>query len=123
MLKIINCNQRNFLSKLEKILNKRKFNQKAKTANVNKIISNVKKNGDKAVLGYEKKFSKIKTKSKKITFTKKEINNISKKIDAKLKIYDSDNKQEDAKVSVNVNTVPSMQPSGPTFDLEDVTYE
>tara|TARA_X000001036_G_C20681404_1_gene806029 strand:+ start:1911 stop:3209 length:1299 start_codon:yes stop_codon:yes gene_type:complete len=85
MLKIINCNQRNFLSKLEKILNKRKFNQKAKTANVNKIISNVKKNGDKAVLGYEKKFSKIKTKSKKITFTKKEINNISKKIDAKLK--------------------------------------
>ena len=48
---------------------------------------------------------------------------ISKKIDAKLKIYDSDNKQEDAKVSVNVNTVPSMQPSGPTFDLDDVTYE
>jgi len=85
MLKIINFNQKNFLGKLQDILNKRKSKQKAKTAIVNKIIFNVKKKGDKAVLSYEKKFSRIKTKSKKISFSKKEITEISKKIDKKLK--------------------------------------
>ena len=43
MLKIINFKQKNFLKKLENILYKRKLNQKAKTASVNKIIINVKK--------------------------------------------------------------------------------
>jgi len=86
MLKIINLNQKNFLKRLENILNKRKLNQKNEIFLVNKIISNVKKNGDKAVLNYEKKFSKIKTKSTKIIFSKNEINKISKKIDKKLKI-------------------------------------
>ena len=85
MLKIINLNQKIFIKKLENILNKRKFNQKAKTSSVIKIISNVKKNGDKAVLNYEKKFSKIKIKSTKIVFSKKEIGKIAKKIDKKLK--------------------------------------
>ena len=85
MLKIINFNQKNFLGKLQDILNKRKSKQKAKTAIVNKIIFNVKKKGDKAVLSYEKKFSRIKTKSKKISFSKKEITEISKKIDKKIK--------------------------------------
>ena len=44
MLKIINFNSQNFLKKLENILNKRKSNQKSKTASVSKIIFNVKKN-------------------------------------------------------------------------------
>ncbi len=48
---------------------------------------------------------------------------ISKKVDAKLKIFDALNKQDDPKVSVNVNTHNVDQPSGPTFDLEDVSYE
>ena len=39
----------------------------------------LKKKGDKAVLNYEKKFSKIKIKSTKIFFSNKEINKISKK--------------------------------------------
>jgi histidinol dehydrogenase len=85
MLKTINLDQKIFIKKLENILNKRKFNQKAKTSSVIKIISNVKKNGDKAVLDYEKKFSKIKTKSTKIVFSKKEISKITKKMDTKLK--------------------------------------
>ena len=85
MLKIINFKQKNFLKKLENILYRRKLNQKAKTASVNKIIINVKKNGDKAVLNYEKKFSKIKTKSSRILFSKKELSEISKKVDKKLK--------------------------------------
>ena len=43
MLKIINLNQKNFLKRLENILNKRKLNQKNEIFLVNKIISNVKK--------------------------------------------------------------------------------
>ena len=85
MLKFINYNKKNSLNNLEIILNKRKFSQKNKTSVVKKIILDVKKNGDSAVLKYEKKFSKIKTKSKKIVFSKKEINEISKKTDKKIR--------------------------------------
>ena len=45
----------------------------------------MKRNGDKAVLKYEKKFSNIKTKSNKIFFSNKEINQIAKKTDIKIK--------------------------------------
>jgi histidinol dehydrogenase len=85
MLKIIDLNKKNFLIDLIKILNKRKLNQKLKTNAVKDIILSVKKNGDKSVIKFEKKFSKIKIKSTKIIFSKKEINEISKKIDTKLK--------------------------------------
>ena len=85
MLKFINYNKKNSLNNLEIFLNKRKFSQKNKTSVVKKIILDVKKNGDSAVLKYEKKFSKIKTKSKKIAFSKKEINEISKKTDKKIR--------------------------------------
>ena len=50
-----------------------------------KIIANVKKNGDKAVINYEKKFSNIKNRSSKIVFSKKEIDTISNKTDKKIK--------------------------------------
>ncbi len=79
MLKFLNCNKKNSLNNLEFILNKRKFNQKNKTSVVKKIIFDVKKNGDTAVIRYEKKFSKIKKSSVKIFFSKKEINKIAKK--------------------------------------------
>jgi len=85
MLKILNYNKKNSLKDLEKFLNKRKINQKNKTSSVTKIIQNVKKNGDKAVLNYEKKFSKIKTKTTKVFFSNKELNRISKKTDKKIK--------------------------------------
>ena len=45
----------------------------------------VKKYGDKAVLKYEKKFSKLKNNTKKIKFSEKEINQILRKVDKKLK--------------------------------------
>ena len=67
------------LKSLEVILNKRKSIQKNQTSIVSKIIQNVKKKGDIAVLNYEKKFSRIKTNSPKILFSKKEIDAISKK--------------------------------------------
>ena len=85
MLKFLNYNKKNSLNNLEIILKKRKITQKNKTSFVKKIISNVKKNGDKAVIKYEKKFSKIKIKSNKIIFSKKEINKIANKIDKKIK--------------------------------------
>ena len=63
MLKILNYKNRNSLKTLEMLLDKRKSIQKNQTSEVSKIIKNVKKNGDKAVLNYEKKFSKIKKKN------------------------------------------------------------
>jgi len=85
MLKFINYNKTNSLTNLENILNKRKSSQQSKTSIVKNIISNVKKNGDQAVLSYEKKFSKIKSKTNRIVFTEKEINEIAKKLDKKIK--------------------------------------
>ena len=85
MLKSLNFNQKNSLKKLEIILNVRKSRQQNQSAIVKKIINDVKKNGDKAVIMYEKKFSNIKSKSKKLKFSNNEINKISKTIDKKLK--------------------------------------
>ena len=56
MLKYLNYNKKNSLNNLEIILNKRKFTQKKETSAVKKIIDDVKKKGDKAVLNYEIKF-------------------------------------------------------------------
>ena len=85
MLKFFNADQKNSFKKLEEILNSRKIKQKIQTSKVRQIIFSVKKNGDNAVINFEKKFSKIKTKTKKLKFTKKEINLISQKVDKKLK--------------------------------------
>ena len=85
MIKILKLNNKNSLKLLKIFLDKRKSIQKNQTSIVSKIIQNVKKNGDKAVLNYEKKFSQIKTKSNKILFSKKEINKISKRVDLKIK--------------------------------------
>tara|TARA_B100001063_G_C16716188_1_gene530873 strand:+ start:153 stop:1451 length:1299 start_codon:yes stop_codon:yes gene_type:complete len=85
MLKILKLNNKNSLKNLNKFLDKRKSIQKNQTFVVSKIIKDVKTTGDKAVLRYEKKFSKLKTKSNKIIFSRKEINKISKKTDLKIK--------------------------------------
>ena len=66
MLKILKFNKKNSLKDLEKFLDKRKSIQKNQTIIVSKIINSVKKNGDKAVINYERKFSKLKNNSKKI---------------------------------------------------------
>ena len=85
MLKFFNANQKNFLKKLEFVLNSRKLKQQNKSNLVKQILINVKKKGDRAVLNYEKKFSKVKSNTKKIKFFKNEINEISRKIDKELK--------------------------------------
>ena len=85
MLKFFNANQKNSLKKLELILYQRKLKQQTKSATVKKILFDVKKYGDKAVIKYEKKFSKIKSSSNNIKFFRKKINKFSKKIDRELK--------------------------------------
>ena len=85
MLKVLKYNKVNSSKVLEIFLGRRKSIQKKQIIAVSKIIKNVKKNGDKAVLNYEKKFSKIKRSSNKVFFSNSEINNISKKTDKKIK--------------------------------------
>ena len=85
MIKILRINKKDYLKVLDSFLYKRKSIQKNQADVVQKIIQNVRKNGDKAVLNYERKFSKIKTKSNKIFFSMKEINKISKKTDLKIR--------------------------------------
>ena len=85
MIKVFKFKNKNSLKTLKIFLDKRKSIQKNQTSVVSKIIKNVKKDGDKAVLRYEKKFSKINTKSNKILFSSKEINQILKKTERSLK--------------------------------------
>ena len=85
MLKYFNASQKNYLRKLEIILERRKLIQKNQTIKIKKILSDVQKNGDKAVLKYEKKFLNTKIKSKKIKFSNKDIRKILKVVDKKLK--------------------------------------
>ena len=85
MLKVLKLNNNNSFKILKIFLDKRKTIQKSQTSIVGKIIKNVKKNGDRAVLDYEKKYSKIKTNSNQILLSKQKINQISKKTDLKIK--------------------------------------
>ena len=85
ILKTLNYNKKNSIKNLEIFLNKRKFFQKNQSSIIKKIIKNVIRNGDKAVLKYEKKYSKIKTRSTKIFFSNEELNLISKKLDKDIK--------------------------------------
>ena len=66
MLKVLKYNSKNSHKNLKVFLEKRKSNQKNLATIVRKIIKKVKKNGDRAVLKYEKKFSNGKIKSNKI---------------------------------------------------------
>ena len=84
MLKYLNVSRDKSLKNLQTLLNRRSQAQKNQSGYVKQILSNVKKNGDFALLKYEKKFSKVKTKTIKIKFSKKEIDKIIKQLDKKL---------------------------------------
>ena len=85
MIKFFNANKKDSLKKLESFLSLRKSRQRNQSSVVKKILLKVKKNGDKAVLSYEKKFSKIKTADSRLSFSKKEVSAIIKKIDKGVK--------------------------------------
>jgi len=70
MIKIINGKNKNFDLTLAKLLSRRKNKVQLNLVSVTKIINDVKKNGNKAVLKYEKRFNKnsiIAPKLKQIT--------------------------------------------------------
>ena len=87
MLKLIDSNQKNFLIKLDTILQKRKRKDSKIDSKVKKIIQDVKKNRDTALIKYEKKFSNEKNISlKNIKFSIFDQKKIIKKLDKKTKI-------------------------------------
>ena len=57
-MKILNNNIKNFEKKLDILLSKRKMKVQSNSVSVIKIIKDVRKNGDKAIIRYEKKFNK-----------------------------------------------------------------
>ena len=81
MIKTLNCTQKNYQLKLNKLLSKRQIGVKFNENIVNKIISDVKKNGDKALIKYEKKYSK----NTELASIKKKITKSIKSLDPKIK--------------------------------------
>ena len=86
MIKIINTKSRKFSSELNSCLDLRKNTSNSKLITVRKILKDIKKNKDKSVIKYEKKFSGFKKLNKKnIYFSKSEIAKNIKSLDAKTK--------------------------------------
>ncbi len=80
MIKILDCKNKNYILKLYKILNKR-FKSQSSRIIVQKIIRDIKKNGDKALIKYEKKFNK----NTQIITNKIKISQSIKSLDHKVK--------------------------------------
>jgi len=80
MIKILDSKKNNFNSSLDNLLSKRKNKIKFNRSIVVNIIKDIKKNGDKALKKYEKKFSKNSTIFLKPRKIKKQIKNLDKKV-------------------------------------------
>ena len=80
-MKILNSNTRNFNKALENLINLRKNKIRSNLVSVTNIIKDVKKNGDKAILKYEKKFNQ----NNIIIPTYKQISKSIKSLDRKVK--------------------------------------
>jgi len=81
MIKILDSKKNNFNSSLDQMLSNRKNKIKFNSNIVKKIILDIKKNGDKALLKYEKKFGK----NSKVLLKPKEIKKKINKLDVKIK--------------------------------------
>jgi len=81
MIKVLNCNSKNYINKLIKFLNVRRVDKNVDTKIVSKIIKDIKKNKFKALLKYEKRFSK----NLEIRLSKNKINKSIKKLDPNVK--------------------------------------
>ena len=88
-MKILNSKSKNFDWVLENLIKKRKNQINSNSKNVNHIIRDVKKNGDKAIKKYEKKFNKNKIIIPKKKIIQKSIaslnNEVKKAIDLSFK--------------------------------------
>ena len=81
MIKIINCNKKNYLNNLTKFLDLRRSGKKNENKTISKILKDIKNNKNKSLLKYEKKFSK----NSQIKPSIKEINKAIKSLDPKIK--------------------------------------
>ena len=80
-MKVLNYKNKNFDKLLDNLLLKRKKKLQSNSVSVIKIIQDVKKNGDKALLKYERRFNK----NNIIVPTSKKINQKIKSLDTKVK--------------------------------------
>ena len=81
MIKILDSKSKNFDITLDKLLSKRKNKIQLNSVSVTKIIKDVRKNGDKAIIKYEKKFNK----NNIIIPSSKQINKSVTSLDKKVK--------------------------------------
>ena len=80
-MKILNYKNKSFDHQLDQLLSIRKSKVQSSSISVTNIIKDVKKNGDKALLKYEKRFNKNST----IDPTKKQILKLIKSLDNEVK--------------------------------------
>ncbi len=81
MIKIINCNKKNYINNLTKFLDLRRSGKKNENKKISKILKDIKNNKNKSLLKYEKKFSK----NSQIKPSIKQINKAIKSLDPKIK--------------------------------------
>ena len=81
MIKIINCNKKNYLNNLTKFLDLRRSEKKNENKIISKILKDIKNNKNKSLLKYEKKFSK----NSQIKPSIKQINKAIKSLDPTIK--------------------------------------
>ena len=79
-MKILNSNNKNFDKFLDILLFKKKKKIQSSSVSVTNIIKDVRKNGDKSLLKYEKRFNK-----NNIIFPKKQISKSIKSLNPKVK--------------------------------------
>ena len=86
MLNYFNCDKKKSLKKLDLFLNKRRTQDSKKSLIVKKIVKEIKKHKDKALIKYEKKFTNLKNiQEKDIKYSEVEIKSTIKKLDNKTK--------------------------------------
>ena len=81
MIKVINCNKKNYLNNLTKFLDLRRSEKRIENKTISNILKDIKKNKNKSLLKYEKKFSK----NIQIKPSIKQINKAIKSLDPKIK--------------------------------------
>ena len=81
MIKVISCKKKNYKQELISFLDKRRSGKEVDTSIVPKIIKDIRKNGKKALLKYEKKFSK----NTEIVPSKDKVNKVIRALDPKIK--------------------------------------
>ena len=108
VIKELNANSNNFIKILINLLDKRKIIQSKNINNVKTIIENVKINKDKAILKYEKKYSKIKKIDNNFKLSNKEINKIIKNLDKKIK-YSIDLSYKELKIFIKNKSLNHSQ--------------